>query len=266
VAVSSGYNNVSPGDGKGHLFILNAYTGAQLEDIVTAAGDTVTPSGLSKINAWVNNPGDNTAERFYGGDLLGNVWRFDIDNNVPPAGKEAFLLAQLGKVDLSTVQPVTIKPELAELVDSGGNSHAIVQVATGRYLGLSDLPNTDQQSVYSFKDNLTATGLGLVRTPGVLVKQTLTTYKDANGNFYRKSSNNPVDWSTKSGWYVDLNPGGDSPGERVNIDMNMQQSTLSVIGNCAKYRCLQYRRLCLDILFQLRIWLSGASGGNQRYC
>jgi len=230
VAVTSGYNNVSPGDGKGHLFILNAYTGVQLEDIVTSAGDTTTPSGLAKINAWINVPGDNTAERYYGGDLLGNVWRFDIDNQVPPAGKEALLLAQLGGVDLTTVQPITIKPELVELVDGGGNSHAVVQVATGRYLGLSDLPNTDQQSVYALKDSLTATGLGLVRTPGVLVKQTLTTYT-SGGNSYRQSTNNPVDWASKSGWYVDLNPGGDSPGERVNIDMNMQQTTLSVTGN-----------------------------------
>jgi type IV pilus assembly protein PilY1 len=232
VAFTSGYNNVSPGDGKGHLFILNAYTGAPLENIVTTAGDSATPnpSGLSKINAWINDPSDSTAERYYGGDLLGNVWRFDIDNNVPPAGKEAFLLAQLGGVDLATVQPVTIKPELVEIVDGGGNSHAVVQVATGRYLGKSDLPNTDQQSVYSFKDNLTATGLGLVRTPGVLVKQTLTTYS-SGGNFYRKSTNNPVNWATSSGWYVDLNPGGDSPGERVNVDMNMQQTTLQVTGN-----------------------------------
>jgi Tfp pilus tip-associated adhesin PilY1 len=230
VAVTSGYNNVSPGDGKGHLFILNANTGALLEDIVTAAGDTTTPSGLSKINAWTKDPGDNTAERFYGGDLLGNVWRFDIDDNVLPAGKEAFLLAQLGQVDLATVQPVTIKPELVEIIDGGGNSLAVVQIATGRYLGLSDLPNTDQQSVYAFKDDLTATGLGLVRTPGLLVKQTLTTYT-SGGNSYRKGSNNLVDWSVKSGWYVDLNPGNDSPGERVNIDMNMQQTVLSVIGN-----------------------------------
>jgi len=233
VAVSSGYNNVSPGDGKGHLFILNANTGALLEDIVTAAGDTTTPNGLSRINAWVDSPGDNTAERFYGGDLLGNIWRIDIDDNVLPAGKEALLLAQLGHVDLATAQPVTIKPELVEIIDGSGTTHAVVQIATGRYLGLSDLPNTDQQSIYAFKDNLTATGLGLVRTPGMtqpLVQQTLTTYT-SGVNTYRQGTNNPVNWATKSGWYVDLNPANNSPGERVNIDMNMQQSALSVVGN-----------------------------------
>ena len=90
VAITSGYNNVSPGDGKGHLFILNAMTGALLEDIVTAAGDTVTPNGLAKINAWVEYPNNNTAERFYGGDLLGNVWRFDIDDQCSPCRQRGF--------------------------------------------------------------------------------------------------------------------------------------------------------------------------------
>ena len=93
------------------------------------------------------------------------------------------------------------------------------------------MANTDQQSIYGLKDDLTATGLGLVRTPGTLVQQTVTTYTGTDGNFYRRGTNNLVDWASKSGWYVDLNPGGDSPGERVNVDLNLQQKTLSVTGN-----------------------------------
>lgn len=237
VGLTSGYNNVSPGDGQGHLYILNAYTGAPLENIVTTdtitstfSGDTTTPSGFARINAYVENPGDNTVEHFYGGDLLGNVWRLSIDSTSLPSGKGSFLLAMLGKVDLAYSQPVTIRPELSSLVDTSGATHTVVEIGTGRYLGVSDLANTDQQSVYAFKDDLTTTPLGLVRTPGKLVKQTLTTYT-SGGNSYRKGSNTAVDWSTKSGWYVDLNPNGDSPGERVNVDMTQQQTTLSVIGN-----------------------------------
>lgn len=237
VGITSGYNNVSPGDGQGHLFILNAYTGAQLEDIVATdsttsafTGDTGTPSGLSRIDAFVANPVDNTAEHFYGGDLLGNFWRLSIDSVAIPSGKGSFLLAQLGKVDLSNFQPVTIRPELAEIVDTAGATHTIIEIATGRYLGVSDLANTDQQSIYSFKDDMSTTPLGLVRTSGKLVKQTLTTYT-SGGNSYRKGTSNAVDWTTTSGWYVDLNPNGDSPGERVNVDMNQQQTTLQVTAN-----------------------------------
>jgi type IV pilus assembly protein PilY1 len=49
---------------------------------------------LSKINAWVDSDLDNTAKVFYGGDLLGNLWRFDIDGVAAPANA-SFLLARL---------------------------------------------------------------------------------------------------------------------------------------------------------------------------
>ncbi|MEN6628656.1 MAG: PilC/PilY family type IV pilus protein [Sulfuricella sp.] len=230
VVFTSGYNNVSTGTGIGYLYVLNANTGAVLEKISTGTGSTTTPSGLGKINAWIETTTDNTAERFYGGDLLGNVWRFDIDDVVPPAGKEAFLLATVGQINGAGTQSITAKPELTEIT-AGGAAHAVVNVGTGRYLGINDLSDTSQQSVYAFKDDLTTTGLGLVRTTGTLVQQTLSTFAGASGELLRTSSTNPVDWATKSGWYVDLNPNSESPGERVNVDMQMQLGLLTVAGN-----------------------------------
>lgn len=230
VVFASGYNNVSPGSGSGYLYVLNADSGALLEKISTGVGTTASPSGLAKINAWITSITDNTAERFYGGDLLGNVWRFDIDDVVAPSGKEATLIAELGHVNGAAIQPVTIKPELTEII-AGGARHAVVNVATGRYLGVSDLDDTSQQSVYAFKDTLGATGLGRVRQTGVLVKQTLTTKTGASGEVIRTSSTHEVDWTTKSGWYVDLNPNNESPGERVNVDMQQQLGLLTVAAN-----------------------------------
>lgn len=230
VVFTSGYNNVSGGDGKGYLYVLNANTGALLEKISTNIGDTTTPSGLAKIEAWVTNTTNNTAKRFYGGDLLGNVWRFDIDDVTLPSGKEAVRIAELGKIDIPGLQPITIKPELSEIT-AGGNTYAVVSIATGRYLGISDLSDDSQQSIYTFKDNLTGTGLGKVRQSGVLVKQTLTTFTAANGQLSRTSSTNAVNWANTSGWYVDLNPNNESPGERVNVDMQQQLGLLTVAAN-----------------------------------
>lgn len=225
VIFTSGYNNVNPGDGRGHLYVLNPYTGAELLKISTSAGDTTTPSGLAKINAWIQDVTDNTAMRIYGGDLLGNVWRFDIDDRYGTSGNEATLIAELGKVGSVGVQPITTKPELSE-VSPGG--HTAISVATGRYLGTTDLTDTNQQSIYTFKDNLTATGLGKVRNTGVLVQQILTTNA---ARTERAVSTNDVTWTADSGWYVDLNPGNTSPGERVNVDMQLQLGTLTVAGN-----------------------------------
>ncbi len=246
VVFASGYNNVSPGDGKGHLFVLNAYSGpdpdsrAPLENIITSAGDKTTPnpSGLAKINAWVNSETDNTAERFYGGDLLGNVWRFDIDDVVPPAGKEAVLLAELGGPQGATTQPITTRPELASITKSG-TSYNVVFVGTGRYLGndngaspYGDVGNTDQQSVYAFKDNLTDAGLGALRKSRSMVQQTLGNIAvDGDPAALRTVSNEPVDWAINSGWYVDFNPDNTSPGERVDVTMQQHQGTLTVATN-----------------------------------
>lgn len=230
VVVSSGYNNVSPGDGMGYLYVLDAANGTVLQKIPTGVGDTTTPSGLGKINAWVESGADNTAERFYGGDLLGNVWRFDINDIVLPSGNEAVLLAELGQINGATTQSITTRPELAQ-ISYGGSNYAIVMVGTGRYLGTSDLADTSKQSIYAIKDNLAATGLGQIRTSGVLVQQTLTQFLGASNQQLRTTSTNPVDWSTKSGWYLDLDPSNQSPGERVNVDMNLQLGILTVAGN-----------------------------------
>lgn len=40
-----------------------------------------------------------------------------------------------------------------------------------------------------------------------------------------------MDWSTKDGWMMDLNPGNTSPGERINIDMLRRRNLLTVASN-----------------------------------
>jgi type IV pilus assembly protein PilY1 len=230
VVFASGYNNVSPGDGNGRLFVVNANTGQRLVEVETntaaslPAGTTSVPSGLAKINGWIATPVDNTSLRYYGGDLLGNVWRFDIDSQVAP-NNAALRLAELRASATGPVQPITTKPELAE-VTQGALTYQVVYVATGQLLGLSDLINTDQQSIYAIKDPLTNTPLGDLRTSTSIVTQTLS----GAGTGPRTVTNNPVDWSTKNGWRVDLL----SSGERVSIDMRLVYTTLVFASNAPK--------------------------------
>lgn len=223
VAFASGYNNVSAGDGNGHLIVINANTGASVVEIPTLAsgspvGSTTTPSGLAKINVWVDSETDNTAKRFYGGDMLGNIWRFDVDNLTKPYG-QALQLAQLAVGGVA--QPVTIMPELAE-VNYLGAKYAVVYLGTGRYLGMSDLSTTGQQTIYAFKDALAETGLGDLRAGNTLVAQTLTT--SSTNSKIRTATKTAVDWSTKNGWSVDL----PTSGERVNVGMVLAFNVLSV--------------------------------------
>jgi type IV pilus assembly protein PilY1 len=213
VVVSSGYNNTG-GDGRGHLYVLNANTGAKLLDIATSVGTSADPSGMAKINAWIDNTADNTAKRFYGGDLKGNLWRFDIDNLVAP-NQSALLLAKF-QINSTTPQPITTKPEMVQ-----ASGKPVVVVATGRYLGVSDITDTTQQSIYAVKDRLDAgSGWGDVRADTAnFVKQTFT----LSGNS-AAVSDTPVNWTTKGGWWVDL----PHVGERVNTALGLQFNTLAI--------------------------------------
>lgn len=223
VAFASGYNNVGPGDGGGYLTVLDAANGQRLQKIATGAGSADAPSGLARISAWVDSPADNTASRIYGGDLLGNVWRFDIDRG------SAVRLAQLGQLAGAGTQPVTTRPELA-VVRRGSVQYPVVIIGTGSYLGASDLASVGQQSIYALKDDMQTTGLGLgqVRRDGVLVRQSLTKHE---GGRSRAMTAQPVDWARGNGWYVDLDPGGATPGERVNVDMQLELGVLKAVGN-----------------------------------
>lgn len=228
VLVTSGYNNVSPGSGEGYLYVLNAMTGAVLDKIGTGKGNSSTPSGLAKIAGWVDNPlYDNTTLRVYGGDLLGNLWRFDINDMIPPSGKEAMLLAELEGGGVGP-QPVTTKPELGEI-----NGKSVIYVGTGKLLASSDLTANQQQSIYAIQDDLGTTGLGKVRNGSDLVQQTVTDVTVA-GVTYRTASGNPVNWNIKKGWYVDLPDGVGSStmgSERVDVNPKLQLGTLFVPTN-----------------------------------
>jgi len=234
VMFASGYNNVSPGDGVGRLFILNANTGALIRSISTSVGTTTTPSGLARIRAWVENAtSDNTAVRVYGGDLLGNLWRFDINDAVGAAGYDAQRLVTLySNAAGTTTQPITTKPELGEV--SGA---AVVYVGTGRYLGTPDLGDTSLQSFYAVKDALGTTALGNPRTVSTnFVQQTQTTTTCPSGSpatictsgqVVRTSTNNTVNFSSNNGWFIDL----PDSGERSNTDATLALGTLGFTTN-----------------------------------
>lgn len=226
VLVTSGYNNIpdnSPfydsdgvkfkpnnpaqfttGDGKGYLFVLNAVTGTKIGQISTGVGDTTVPSGLAKISAWADDPEvNNTATYVYGGDLLGNLWRFDLSDN-----------SVIKFADLGSSQPITVPPELGLI-----QKERVVFVGSGKYLEVSDLTNTDVQTLYAIKDDDSTTTLTAPKSS--LVQQTLVT----SGSDLRQSGDeNAVNWDTGLGWYVDF----PDSGERQHVASELVLGTLLV--------------------------------------
>ncbi|MBI3526683.1 MAG: PQQ-binding-like beta-propeller repeat protein [Betaproteobacteria bacterium] len=225
VVVTSGYNNVSPGDGKGYVYVLDPITGVILKKIQAAnasqflsPGSTATPLGLARINNWVDDTNvDNTTLRVYGGDLQGYLWRFNLDTAT------AYAIARY--TDPSGVaQPVTTKPELGDV-----NGVAMTYVGTGRYLGTSDLPSTQVQTIYGIKDatNGVAPSTPINARGTTVVAQTLTNGTSGTGAGIRTATSNAVDLTAKNGWRADL----PNSGERVNVDPKLQLGTLIVGSN-----------------------------------
>ncbi len=159
---------------------------------------------------------DNTTLRVYGADLQGYLWRFNLDTAT------AYAVARY--TDPSGVgQPVTTKPELGEV-----NGVPFIYVGTGRYLGTSDLPSTQTQTIYGIKDatNGTAPASPINVRGGTIVAQTLTNTTTGVGAGTRTATSNTVD-ASKNGWRVDL----PDLGERVNVDPKLQLGTLIIGSN-----------------------------------
>jgi type IV pilus assembly protein PilY1 len=259
VLVTSGYNNggytlpdggAAPGDGKGYLYVLNAATGAIIGNpigtgvgsanaAVTGCDAAPCPSGLGQIAQWADDPAlDNTAKRVYGGDMFGNLWRFDIDNNLGPSGNEAQLLATLrGPSPANNVQPITAKPVLGRV-----DGLAVAFVATGRMLGVSDLNDSGVQSVYAVKDTLGSTSVGNPRDDVAsdanltgFVQQVFSSGICPDGSIICSagqkvrlaSTPKAVNFGTQKGWFVDL----PESGERVNTDPQLALGTLAFNSN-----------------------------------
>jgi len=160
---------------------------------------------------------DNTTLAVYGGDMLGNLWRFDLENT-SATYLTAVKVAEL-KNPLGTVQPITTIPELGLI-----NSRRVIFVGTGRFLGVSDKADTSKQSIYAIADDLAGNTTVTDRTP--LVQQTITAIDTTSRTV---SSVNVVDWTNASvrGWFIDL----PDKGERVNVDPQLQLGTLVVGSN-----------------------------------
>ena len=232
VIVTSGYNNnVSGGDGRGYLYVLEAHTGKILNRLTTGVGSAAAPSGLAKINGWATNSNiDNTALAVYGGDLEGNLWRFQLDSTAP---------GHLGVVRIATLrsaggvaQPITVKPELGPVPSQPLDR--MILVGTGKFLENTDKTDLSDQTIYALKDTPSVTAgpvIADVRDGSAVKVRTLAPGSDPvncpAGSCRTVTAGAAPTWSTEFGWLVDL----PDNGERVNVDPQLQLGTLVVASN-----------------------------------
>lgn len=206
--VGNGYNSAN---GIAKLFILyieegvdGTWNASDFVKINTKAGSAALPNGLASVNA-IDRDGDGDVDTVYAGDLLGNMWKFDVSDSNDSNWDVAFgtVAAPLplftacgGACSGSNYQPITTRPEIS--FHPTNLNTTMVYFGTGKYIENSDPNTTATQTFYGIWDN-NATVSGR----SALLQQTFTS-STINGNVYRIPTNTAIDWTTHKGWYEDL--------------------------------------------------------------
>lgn len=143
VVVASGYGNDTStdgigGDGRGRVWVLDPATGNVEKEFITPAGEGSASAalGLAHLGKLANVSADAIVRHVYGGDLLGNVWRVDLD---AASGSELVPIAAT-RDPAGSVQPITSAPVVGRV--SGSSSKLFVYFGTGRYFSTEDVPGS----------------------------------------------------------------------------------------------------------------------------
>ncbi|MCB1776268.1 MAG: hypothetical protein KDI50_02420, partial [Candidatus Competibacteraceae bacterium] len=227
----NGYNSDSQ---QAFLFIVDLETGDLIKKIPTGAGSSAAPNGLAPPALLPDSTG--TVIAAYAGDMLGNLWKFDLSDTSAGATSgsgwvSAFTPGPTPEPLFTAVsrdgeqQPITARPEIIAHPDGG----YLILFGTGRYFAAGDneikrdlTGNIIEpvQSLYGVRDNDTRVVINSANRATVLQKQSIIA-EPFISNLDRSTrvfSNETVDWTTKEGWFVDLiSPVNGREGERVTL-------------------------------------------------
>ena len=123
----NGYNSQN---GDPVLFVVDVATGDVITKLSPADGDNINPNGLGNVTA-VDTDNDGLVDTVYGGDLLGNIWKFDVGDasvaawNVAISGAPLFVATDSAGVR----QPITGGIDVAV----GPGAGYMLYFGTGRY-------------------------------------------------------------------------------------------------------------------------------------
>jgi type IV pilus assembly protein PilY1 len=228
VIFGNGFGSTS-GDAGIYIMTINPSTAAKTFYYLST-GKSGTGDGIAYVTS-ADLDGDHVTDYVYAGDLLGNVWRFDLTSNTPSnwAASSAPLFSA------GSSHPITSAVLVAAVQQGTLGFQVLVAFGTGQQIPLTNSSPTSYASgtqyLYAFWDwnfgtwnseshvpyaSLSATGTGLTSpytlTPSNLTAQTLTA-NTTTGNTVDITSN-AICWTGTStctsgsnssfGWYAAL--------------------------------------------------------------
>jgi type IV pilus assembly protein PilY1 len=271
VILGNGYESASC---KAVLYILDAATGGTALEmkIDTGVGDAVVANnncnGLS-TPVLIDTNMDQKIDYAYAGDLLGNLWKFDLTDPDPANWAIAYTdginvqpLFQ-ARNEQGFRQPITMQPDVMRACDAKTGGY-MVTFGTGRYIGNADFLDTSVQTVYGIWDwqdawiaaghsgsdkylgsfgptrllsNLDLNGsLSATARAITLLEQTQIFFGSALGEEFRVLSDNDIDWFSPG-----VNPADDTgshagwyfdlpaTGERAVMDVFIRDNVLNSV-------------------------------------
>lgn len=205
----NGYNSQNE---QAKLLVVNLASVADRVAISTAT--SATANGLSGPALLAN--GQRTLIQAYAGDLAGNMWKFAFTGNNSTTRANWQVAYKSGNTPVplfaakngaGQTQPITSLPELGYNPD--GN-RLMVFFGTGSYFMPDDVvvptpPATSRvETFYGLVDDGGAVPQNSSDARSSLVAQTILSETDVGSLSLRKISNTTVNYSNKSGWYLDL--------------------------------------------------------------
>jgi len=225
-------NGLNSSTGRAGLFIMHVdNTGAKTFQYIDAGAGPA--NGIVDVAA-ADLDGDHITDFVYAGDVLGNLWRFDLTN----ATSSNWGTAVTKLFTTSTGQPITTSPVVSEIpaVTASGYPKLIIAFGTGQKLPLtataSEVYATGTQSIYGVWDsnltnwNATSTDekydtatVSLPLTPSNLTAQTITNVTGADGTSFRTVSSNTLCWNGANL----CSSGNTSMGYKINLPGTNEQ-------------------------------------------
>lgn len=209
-------NGINSTSGKAVLLVLDLSNGNVLAELNTNVGDPALDSansnGLTGAVGW-DRDGNGTTDVVYGGDMLGNLWKFDLSSattsswNVANSNTPIFVATG---PDGTTRQPITASPTVALHPTS---YKTWVFFGTGRFMTPGDVDSRSVQTMYGVIDS----GAAAAKTDLTQRSIIYVNNNDATQATQRAFQQNSALATGSRGWYINLQDPSPAvaAGERV---------------------------------------------------
>jgi type IV pilus assembly protein PilY1 len=182
-----GYNNSS---NKAGLLVIDLENGNVIKRLEANSG---VPNGVGQIEGWDRN-GDGNIDWFFAGDILGNIWKFDLSSSNPDMWNVAYNGAPLFTAvdDNGNPQPVTGGVSLSSELATG---YLWIFFGTGKMLSAEDPLRSDANTWYGIRDGLVINNRSELKQREIIAQQ---------DNARVIEPGEPYDMAGARGWYIDL--------------------------------------------------------------